>query len=245
MSEQNQEQEQVKQQLKVAREELDSFIFSIGHDLRSPLTHIAGFLGILEAKISPKLDDKERELFKVVSDATQRMGKMLEEILEISNLIRKELTLRTVNINEMIEEILIELRLKIQDRKIVWKIGTLPKIKADAILMKQALMHLMDNAIKFTQPSEEAVVIEIDVAPHDQTKKDQAVIFIKDNGVGFDQQYAKNLFGIFQRLHSLEAFPGLGVGLAKTQRIIHLHGGSVWAKSEPGKGATFYFSVPS
>jgi light-regulated signal transduction histidine kinase (bacteriophytochrome) len=210
----------------------------VSHDLRSPLRAIGGFARILAEDYGDKLDDEGRRLLGVVRDNSQRMGELIDDLLEFSRLGRKSLSAAEINIERLVEEVLEELQAG-SERRAAFKLGPLPPSYGDAVLIKQAWANLLGNAIKFSNKREQPV---IEVSGHENGAEN--VYCVKDNGAGFDMRYYDKLFGVFQRLHSADEFDGTGVGLAIVQRVVARHSGRVWAKSEVGKGAAFYFSLP-
>jgi len=223
-------------QLTEANRELESFTYAVAHDLRAPLRHIHGFSSIL-AEEAAELSAASRQHLKFINEGVERMSRLLEDLLNLSRTSRQELRLQLCGMKSLVDQVIAELKPDIADRQVEWKLGDLPFAKCDPSLMKYALTNLLSNALKFTRPREQAV-IEIGT-----TEKDgEQAIFVRDNGVGFDMQYADKLFGVFQRLHRQEDFAGTGVGLALVQRIIRKHGGRVWAEGELNQGATFYFT---
>jgi PAS domain S-box-containing protein len=225
-------------QLEASNKELESFSYSVSHDLRSPLRAIGGFARILAEDYGDKLDDEGRRLLGVVRDNSQRMGELIDDLLEFSRLGRKSLSAAEINIERLVEEVLEELQAG-SERRAAFKLGPLPPSYGDAVLIKQAWANLLGNAIKFSNKREQPV---IEVSGHENGAEN--VYCVKDNGAGFDMRYYDKLFGVFQRLHSADEFDGTGVGLAIVQRVVARHSGRVWAKSEVGKGAAFYFSLP-
>jgi PAS domain S-box-containing protein len=226
-------------ELQAAYAEMEAFSYSISHDLRAPLIHIAGFVEMLKSDLGPKLDDRSRRHLETICNSTEHMGRMIADLLSMSRLGRTEMHKIRLNLGEIVKDVQRELAAGLQNRSVTWAIGGLPEVMADPILIRQALHHLMSNALKFTR-TQQAARIEIGTQPGPA----EDVIFIRDNGVGFDLKYAGKLFGVFQRLHSASEFEGTGIGLAKTRRIIQRHGGRIWAESAPNEGATFYFSLP-
>lgn len=226
-------------ELELANKELESFSYSVSHDLRAPLRHLAGFVELLNKRTREGLDEKSRHYLEVISSASSQMGKLIDELLAFSRAGRVEIKWEKVNSDALVKEAISSLMAEVKGRDIQWKIGELPSVSGDPTLLRQVWINLISNAVKFTRPRERAV-IEITA-----TQEGADLVFrIKDNGVGFDMKYKDKLFGIFQRLHSPEEFEGTGIGLANVQRVIHRHGGRVWAESVLGEGASFYFSLP-
>ncbi len=223
-------------ELAATNRELEAFSYSVSHDLRAPLRHIDGFARILLEDCEPQLDALAQRHLQRIRDATAHMGRLVDDLLNLSRIGRREVNKQVVSLNSLVEEVLVDLKPEMEGRQIDWQIGRLPFVECDPALIRQALANLLSNALKYTRPRE-CAVIEVG-----QTTVDgQSAIFVRDNGVGFSMKYADKLFGVFQRLHRQEDFEGTGVGLATVQRIIHKHGGRVWAEAELDRGATFYF----
>jgi light-regulated signal transduction histidine kinase (bacteriophytochrome) len=225
-------------QLVAANKELDAFSYSVSHDLRAPLRHISGFTHTLVAKHSSQLGPEAQQLLELIQEGSQKMNIMIDDLLNLARLDRREAVSKMTPLNSLVEDVLKDLKSEIDGRKIDWHIGSLPAVNCDPGLLQQAFANLLSNAVKYTRRRERAV-IEVDQT----TIAGEAVIYVRDNGAGFDSKYASKLFGAFQRLHTAEEFEGTGVGLATVQRIIHKHGGRVWAEAELDKGATFYFTL--
>jgi PAS domain S-box-containing protein len=225
-------------QLEAANRELESFTYSVSHDLRAPLRHIAGFSKILIEDFSSGLNEEARRHLQRIEDGVHRMGLLVDELLNLARVGRHALKLRATDLNSIIEEVVTLLQPETEGRMVEWKIGKLPLAECDPILIKQVFQNLLANALKFTRSRQHAV-LEIS----HQYKNGQIVTLIRDNGVGFNMKYSDKLFGVFQRLHRAEDFEGTGIGLATVQRIIHKHGGRVWAEAELDQGATFYFTL--
>ena len=227
-------------ELQAANKELEAFSYSVSHDLRAPLRHVAGFVELLKREAGPVLSEKGLRHLETISSSAQRMGILIDDLLAFSKIGRSEMQKSSVDLNSLVEETLIQLEGETKEREITWKIATLPEVKADCSMMRQVLVNLITNAVKFTRTRNPAQ-IEIGCTTDENGR---CVFFIRDNGVGFDPQYADKLFGVFQRLHSQAEFEGTGIGLANVQRIIQRHGGRVWAEGAVNGGAAFYFSLP-
>jgi light-regulated signal transduction histidine kinase (bacteriophytochrome) len=220
--------------------ELEAFAYSISHDLRAPLRHMAGYAELLQKNASSVLDEKSRRYMTMILESAKRMGDLIDDLLAFSRIGRAETQKTVVSLEQLVKEALSEVQQETDGRKIDWKIGPLPSMYGDRSMLRLALVNLVANAVKFTRKRPRA---EIEIGCTDG-KQDEIVVFIKDNGVGFDMKYVNKLFGVFQRLHRTEEFEGTGIGLATVQRIIHRHGGRIWAEGLVDRGATFYFSVP-
>jgi PAS domain S-box-containing protein len=227
--------------LQAANKELESFAYSVSHDLRAPLRHVVGFAELLQKRSASSLDEKSRGYVSTIQDSARRMGTLIDDLLSFSRMARAETKKTVVNLEQLVHEAISELAGETGGRDIAWKIGTLPSCYGDRSLLKLVLQNLIGNAIKFTRAREYA---EIEIGCMVE-KPNAATVFVRDNGVGFDMRHADKLFGVFQRLHRVEEFEGTGIGLATVQRIIHRHGGEVRAEGVPDSGATFYFSLPT
>jgi PAS domain S-box-containing protein len=225
-------------ELEAANDELESFSYSVSHDLRAPLRAIHGFSQILEDEHGDALPEEGRRYLKLVSENAQNLGKLIDGLLDFSRLGRQALSLQPVDLGRLVREVVHELTPERDGRSIGLEIETLPTIDCDRLLMRQVFTNLLSNALKFTRDRETA---RIEVGAFDEDG--QYVVFVRDNGVGFDMRHASKLFGVFQRLHRAEEFEGTGLGLALVGRIVHQHGGRIWAEGQPGEGACFYFTV--
>ena len=234
------------EQLEAANKELEAFSYTISHDLRTPLRAIDGFSRILLAEYTSQLPTEAQRYLGLVRNSTQQMGHLIEDLLAFSRLSRQSLNKQMVIPVDLVRQALVELYAEQEGRQVEFIVGDLPACQADPILLKQIFVNLLSNALKFTRKRETAR-IEIGCEPCEGFESSQGsvetIYFVKDNGVGFDMQYVDKLFGVFQRLHRAEEYEGTGVGLAIVQRIIHRHGGRVWAEAEVDKGATFYFTL--
>ncbi len=225
-------------ELAAANKELEAFAYSVAHDLRAPLRHIHGFSKLLVECLGDTLDKDAQHYLESIQDSTRNMGEMVDDLLNLSRVARRELTLQVTGLSSLVEEVLGNLRPETKDRDIEWKIAGLPFVECDPILVKQVFVNLLSNAVKFTRTRAHAI-IEVDQMDVDG----EAVTYVRDNGVGFSMKYSDKLFGVFQRLHRQEDFEGTGVGLATVQRIVQKHGGRIWAEAELNAGATFYFTL--
>lgn len=225
-------------QLEGVNQELEAFSYSVSHDLRAPLRAINGYSKILEEDFAPVLDEEGNRLLKVIQDSAERMNTLIDDLLAFSKLGRQSLRKTAIPMTELMQDTLDELR-RITNHRAEIKLNELHPVLADPALMKHVIMNLLSNAVKYSSQTKNP---KIEISS--KSKKTEIVYCIKDNGVGFDMQYVDKLFGVFQRLHSSDQFEGTGVGLAIVQRIIHRHGGRVWAEGQVGKGASFYFSLP-
>jgi signal transduction histidine kinase len=225
-------------QLETANQELEAFAYSVSHDLRAPLRAMDGFSRILLANYASELPTEAQRYFQLVRNNTQQMGQLIDDLLSFSRLSRQPLKKQTIDPAGLVRLVLSELLKEHGERQVDISVGDLPTCEADPSLFKQVLTNLLSNALKFTS-KRPAACIEV----NSQSINGEQVYFVKDNGVGFDMRYAGKLFGVFQRLHLAEEFEGTGVGLAIVQRIIHRHGGRIWAEAAVDQGAAFYFTV--
>jgi len=236
----NQELTRRSTELEATNKELEAFAYSISHDLRAPLRHMVGYTELLQKNASSLLDDKGRRYMTMVLESAKRMGTLIDDLLAFSRIGRAETRETLVSLEQLVKEVQNEVWHETEGRNITWKIGPLPDLCGDRSMLKLALVNLISNAVKFTRPRPTP---EIEIGCTDK-RTDDVVVFVKDNGVGFDMKYVDKLFGVFQRLHKADEFEGTGIGLATVQRIIHRHGGQVWAEGRVGGGATFYLSLP-
>jgi signal transduction histidine kinase len=228
-------------QLEVSNKELEAFAYSVSHDLRAPLRHIAGFVDLLLKREKGQLDDTSSHYLETIVQSTDRMGRLIDDLLTLSRAGRTEMQTRRVALDEMIRKVQRELAPEEEGRRVTWEIGPLPPVEADPILLHQVWTNLLSNAVKFTAPRSEAH-IEIGTLTVNE-ESGYVTLFVRDNGIGFDAQYVHKLFGVFQRLHREEDFKGTGIGLATVRRIVERHGGRVWAEGELDHGATFYLTL--
>jgi signal transduction histidine kinase len=227
-----------KEAAEASNRELDAFSYSVSHDLRAPVRHVLGFSNILIDEYGPALPPEVQQHLQHIQKGARRMGQLVDDLLSLARLGRQGLHLGSNSLKRLVEETIAESLPEISDRQVELKVGELPSVECDASLMKQVFQNLLSNALKFSR-SRARAVIEVG-------QKNQAgmpVVFVRDNGVGFNTKYSDKLFGVFQRLHRAEDFEGTGVGLATVQRIIQKHGGRIWAEAELDKGATFYFTL--
>jgi PAS domain S-box-containing protein len=236
----NQELARRSTELEATNKELEAFAYSVSHDLRAPLRHMVGYAELLRKKISSLLDDKGQRYMTTILESASRMGNLIDDLLAFSRIGRVETQKTLVNLDQLVQEALKEVRQETAGRVIEWKIGILPVCHGDRSMLRLVLVNLLSNAVKFTRTRPRAE-IEVGCTGADT---DEVMVFVRDNGAGFDMKYVNKLFGVFQRLHQPDAFEGTGIGLATVQRIIHRHGGKVRADGVVDQGATFYFSVP-
>jgi PAS domain S-box-containing protein len=226
-------------ELEDANKELESFSYSVSHDLRAPLRHIEGFVEILLSTKAPEFSGDSAGHLQTISDAARKMGRLIDDLLAFSRTARAELKKTKLSLADLLRDVIAELEQQTRNRKIEWFISELPEVEADPALLRQVFVNLLSNAIKYTGTRRSA---RIEVGC--RTSKTEHVIFVRDNGVGFDPKYAHKLFGVFQRLHRAADFEGTGVGLANVRRVITRHGGRTWAEGNVNEGATFFFSLP-
>ncbi len=226
--------------LEAANKELEAFAYSVSHDLRAPLRHVDGFMEMLVNRTAGLLDEKSSKYMDNIAGAAKRMGTLIDDLLSFSRMGRHEMQASHVDMRSLVKEIIRDLAPDLVNRDVKWEIAELPNISGDSSLLRVALVNLISNALKFTGPRELAI-IEIGFEEQD----DVTVFWVRDNGVGFDPEYAQKLFGVFQRLHRDDEFEGTGIGLANVSRVVDRHGGRVWAEGQLDHGATFYFTIPS
>lgn len=227
-------------QLEAANKEMEAFSYSVSHDLRAPLRHIDGFVDLLEKHGAAQLDGKGRRYLEIIAGSARQMGDLIDDLLAFSRMNRAELRRARIALAPMVAATIDGMQIDLQKRKVEWTIGQLPEVEADASMLRLVWANLIGNAVKYTRKQETAK-IEIGCTRGTETEH---VIFIRDNGVGFDMKYEEKLFGVFQRLHSSDEFEGTGIGLANVRRIITRHGGRTWAEAKVDAGAMFYFSLP-
>ena len=227
-------------ELEASNKELESFAYSVSHDLRAPLRHMVGYSELLQRQAASLLDEKSQRFIRTILDSAKRMGTLIDDLLAFSRIGRAETRKTKVDLDQLVKEVVAEIRQDTKDRDIAWKIGPLPVCYGDRSMLRLVVVNLVSNAVKFTRMRGPA---EIEIGCVDRNEK-EVEVFVRDNGAGFDMQYVNKLFGVFQRLHLPEQFEGTGIGLATVQRIIHRHGGQVRGEGAVDQGAAFYFSLP-
>jgi K+-sensing histidine kinase KdpD len=226
--------------LETSNNELESFAYSVSHDLRAPLRHVVGYSELLQRQASSLLDEKSRRFMQTILESSKRMGNLIDDLLAFSRIGRTETKKTLVSLDQLVKEVVAEIGQDTTGRDIVWNIHPLPVCYGDRSMLRLVIVNLLSNAVKFTRMRAQA---EIEIGSVDG--ENEVEVFVRDNGAGFDMQYADKLFGVFQRLHLPEEFEGTGIGLATVRRIIHRHGGEVRAEGGVDQGATLYFSVPT
>lgn len=227
-------------QLEAVNGELEAFSYSVSHDLRAPIRHLDGFAALLRQHAGPALDGKGARYLQIISDSAKQMGTLVDNLLNFSRIARVEMRKTAVDLSALVKEALQELGPDLAGREIAWTIGELPTVQADAALLKQVLINLIGNAVKYTG---RRPLGRIEIGHY--AGADEVVVFVRDNGAGFDMRYLDKLFRVFQRLHHGSEFEGTGIGLANVRRIIQRHGGRIWAEGKVEEGATFYFALPA
>jgi signal transduction histidine kinase len=225
--------------LETSNNELESFAYSVSHDLRAPLRHVVGYSELLQKQASTSLDEKSRRFMHTILESSKRMGNLIDDLLAFSRIGRAETKKTPVSLDQLVKEDVAEIGQDTTGRDIAWRIHPLPVCYGDRSMLKLVIGNLLSNAVKFTRMRAHA---EIEIGCVDG--EDEVEVFVRDNGAGFNMQYIDKLFGVFQRLHLPEEFEGTGIGLATVRRIIHRHGGEVRAEGGVDQGATFYFSLP-
>jgi PAS domain S-box-containing protein len=225
-------------ELTAANQELEAFTYSVAHDLRAPLRHIDAFTRILQEDFAGTFPPEAAQLLDTIRRGSENMSRLVNDLLNLAHVGRQELKREPISLKTLIEEVITDLKGETEGRDVEWRIADLPTVEGDPGLLKQVFANLLSNAVKYTRPRQHAN-IEIGL----RQMNEETVLFIRDNGVGFNMKYADKLFGVFQRLHRAEEFEGTGVGLAIVERVIKRHGGHIWAESEIDKGATFYFTL--
>lgn len=226
-------------QLESANKELEAFSYSVSHDLRAPLRAIDSFARILFEDHADRLDQEGKRVLNVIGNNVQKMGHLIDDLFAFSRIDRKRLQTSQVDMNQLTDELIGELKADLGERIVDFNIKPLPDAKGDRAMLREVLLNLYSNALKFSGKRDKAL-IEIS----SRTEEHENIYYVRDNGVGFDMKYSHKLFKVFQRLHSTKEFEGTGIGLALVHRIVQKHRGQVWAEGEVGKGATFYFSLP-
>ena len=230
---------ELEQKVEERTKELEAFSYSVSHDLRAPLRHVSGYVELLNKHFHKELSEKGQHYLNSIADSVHIMGKLIDDLLRFSRTGRVEMVRSIIDMNGIIHEVKDTISRDNSSRNIEWKIGEVPSVYGDGSMLQLVWANLLNNAVKFTN-TRKIATIEIGVIE----EKKEWIFFVKDNGVGFDMQYAHKLFGVFQRLHPTEEYEGTGIGLANVRRIISRHGGRTWAEAEPDKGATFNFSIP-
>ncbi|MBL9215950.1 MAG: CHASE3 domain-containing protein [Opitutaceae bacterium] len=230
------------QQLHATNAELEAFSYSVSHDLRAPLRHVDGFAGLLEKHAGAALDEKSRRYLSTISTAARQMGRLIDDLLSFSRMGRAQMQLAEVDHAALVATIIRNGEYAKSGRAIDWRIGELPRTRADHAMIHQVWFNLIDNAVKYSGKVEQPVV---EIGYRHDPAAGEHVFFVRDNGAGFDMRYADKLFGVFQRLHGPSEFEGTGIGLANVRRIVTRHGGRTWAEGQVGAGATFSFALPS
>lgn len=231
-----------KEQLKRTNEELESFSYSVSHDLRAPLRAINGYSSLLLQDYKDKLNEDGQEFLTTIHEEASRMGQLIDDLLAFSRMNRLQQETTSFPMKSLVQECIEEVRKIFADTTPHFSVGDLPVVKADRQLIRQVLTNLLGNAVKYRKKDKEP---RISIQSEFDEQQQQYIFSIKDNGVGFDMKYADNLFGVFQRMHSSDEFEGTGIGLALVKRIITRHGGDTWAESEINKGTTIFFSLPT
>ncbi|HEY7508649.1 MAG TPA: ATP-binding protein [Vicinamibacteria bacterium] len=227
-------------ELEALNHELEAFSYSVSHDLRAPLRHVTGFAQLLDRHAGPALDEKGRDYVAKIVDAAARMGRLIDDLLSLSRTGRAVVQKRPVSLAALLRDAQKELAAETEGRAVIWETGSLGDVHADPGLLRLVLVNLLSNALKYTRGREPARV-SVSAERGDR----EVVVCVRDNGVGFDMQYAGKLFGVFQRLHSSDVFEGTGIGLANVRQIVRRHGGRTWAVGAPDQGASFFFSLPA
>jgi light-regulated signal transduction histidine kinase (bacteriophytochrome) len=225
-------------ELALSNKELEAFTYSVSHDLKAPLRQIDGFSFILMKQAYEQLSAENRQCLDQIRVGTKQMAKLIDNLLKLSRLGRQEVVRREVDLNAMVGSVVAELTHSDDGGRVDWKLRRMQNAQCDTALIRQVFRNLLSNAVKFSRAQRPAV-IEVGEVTQDQER----VLFVRDNGVGFNMKYADNLFGVFQRLHRQDEFEGTGVGLAIVQRIVLKHGGRIWADAKIGEGATFFFTM--
>jgi len=226
-------------QLEAANKELETFSYSVSHDLRAPLRHISGYLQALREEAEPVLNESAHSFLAAITASTERMNALIEDLLTFSRMSRASMSESRVDMKQLLDEVLHEMTQETNGRNIRWHLEALPVVHGDRPLLRQVWLNLLSNAVKYTRPRDPA---EITIGCREQP--DAWEFYVRDNGVGFDMRYADKLFGVFQRLHTPEEFEGTGIGLANVRQIVRRHGGDTRAESQVDAGTTIYFTLP-
>jgi signal transduction histidine kinase len=226
-------------QLADANKELEAFSYSVSHDLRAPLRHLSGFVDLLKKNVGESLNPKALHHLNCIGTSARQMGQLVDDLLQFSRMARAEMRPVRVDLQDLLVDVRERLQHDFRGRSIEWNISPLPEVLGDRSMLRIVLTNLVSNAIKYTRPRKPA---KIEIGSH--INGNEHIVFVRDNGVGFDMKYVGKLFGVFQRLHFEEEFEGTGIGLANVQRILFRHGGRVWAEGKEEEGATFYFALP-
>jgi signal transduction histidine kinase len=239
LNEANQSLNRRNEELMAANQELEAFSYTVSHDLRAPLRHVSGYIEILREHAAGSLDEQARRYLDLIQQSAGKLGDLIDHFLAFARMGRADLNITAVNMNELVRQVVDDLRSETEGRRIEWQIGELPNVQADPDMMRQVWVNLLSNAVKYTRPRDPArIEISCDVS---QPK--EFVFFVRDNGVGFNMQYASKLFGVFQRLHQEKEFEGTGIGLANVRRIVHRHGGRTMAEGTLNAGVTITFTL--
>ncbi|HSH15612.1 MAG TPA: ATP-binding protein, partial [Verrucomicrobiae bacterium] len=226
-------------QLEEVNRELEAFSYSVSHDLRAPLRHIQGYADMLQRAMNGELTEKARRFLQTIIEAGVEMGQVIDELLAYSRIGRAEMQTSPVALDELVHHVIEDLEMVTKERQIAWKITPLPVVAGDPTALRQVFTNLISNAVKYSRNRTPAE-IELGMAGEEDGLP---ILFVRDNGAGFDMQYAGKLFGVFQRLHRADEFEGTGIGLATVRRVVARHGGRTWAEGVVDQGATFYFTL--
>jgi light-regulated signal transduction histidine kinase (bacteriophytochrome) len=225
--------------LELANKELEAFSYTVSHDLRAPLRHMSGFSGLLNKRLTDYPDEHAHHYIDAIGNSAKKMGMLIDDLLAFSRIGRANIQNKNVSLNDLIKASILEIKEELKGRDITWEIGELPDVYGDQSMLRLVLDNLIYNAVKYTRTRSHA---KIQIGA--KQERDEWIIFIQDNGVGFNVKYADKLFGVFQRLHPQDEFEGTGIGLATVRSIVARHMGRTWAEGSEGHGATFYFSLP-
>jgi light-regulated signal transduction histidine kinase (bacteriophytochrome) len=228
-------------ELEDANRELEAFSYSVSHDLRAPLRHIQGYIAMLLRSAERELSNHSRRYLQTIADASGEMSVLIDDLLSFSRMGRTTMASTDVDLDDLVRESIRALQPAVRGRRVVWKVSPLPSVVGDRAMLKQAIVNLIDNAVKYTRPRDPAVIEVGSTA----SEAGWVTLFVRDNGVGFDPSYAHKLFGVFQRLHRPDEFEGTGIGLANVRRIVGRHGGRTWAEGALDAGAAIYLTLPA